>query len=225
MKFIFIFLFLPFIAGSFTACNYTRLKQLENVPNFGPLEPNEKLTLMNYEYISSRILQPKCASCHGTSGDINLENYGNVIAHLGGVQKSVFQEQTMPKRGTLSLEEKRLLWNWIALGAPKTSTMLPPDPEPLLATYDSIDRQIFQTRCVTCHNPQDSGKRILLDRVSLMESPLELVIPGNSDESGLVISVEREGDKRMPPAKDGYSPLKSEEKAVIREWINAGAKN
>jgi hypothetical protein len=29
----------------------------------------------------------------------------------------------------------------------------------------------------------------------------------------------------MPPPEDGYTPLSSEEVQIIKEWINAGAKD
>ena len=64
-----------------------------------------------------------------------------------------------------------------------------------------------------------------MDKDSLMNSPLELVLPGNADESGLVLSVERSDKKRMPPAEDGYSALKDAEKTAIRLWITNGAKD
>lgn len=219
-------LFLLVVTVIFDGCNYTRLKDVGNGDGqaFGNLDPQEKLTMMNYQFISSRILEPKCTSCHGTSGRINLETYDSVVSHLNVIKKSVFQEQTMPKRGALTNDEKRLLWNWISLGAPRESDA-PPPPEldPLVPTYESINKHIFQTRCIDCHNPTGSGKRILMDKESLLNSPLELIIPGNSDESGLVIALERSDDKRMPPAKDGYSELTDEEKLAIRRWIDSGA--
>ncbi len=191
---------------------------------FGTVAPEEKMTMMNYSFISSRILEPKCTSCHGTAGNINLESYEAVILHLKGIKKSVFQERTMPKKGALTAEEKRLLWGWIEMGAPRESASLPPEElEPLISTFDSINKHILQTRCLDCHNPTGTGKRILLDKESLLNSPLELIVPGNADESGLIIALERSDEKRMPPAEDGYSELKEEEIRIIRRWIDNGA--
>lgn len=213
------------VAGPLVACNYTRLKEPADGENisFGDLKPDEKASMMNFSFISSRILQPKCTSCHGTSGNVNLETYDAVRSHLAGIKKSVFIERTMPKRGALTLEEKRLLWNWIELGAPSQSEEPPPPDEPLLATYESIRSHIFEPKCMTCHNPTGTGKRVSLDKEGLLNSPLELVLPGNADESGLIIALERIDDKRMPPAKEGYAALKPEVIQVIREWINNGA--
>lgn len=95
--------------------------------------------------------------------------------------------------------------------------------KPLVATFESINENIFQKKCQSCHNPAGEGRRVLLDYVSLMTSPLELVIPGNADESGLILALEREDEKRMPPAEDGYAPLPVGDIFIIRQWIDNGA--
>lgn len=97
--------------------------------------------------------------------------------------------------------------------------------EPILPTYESINKNVFMVSCKDCHNPAGSGKRILFDKLSLLNSPLELVIPGDPDESGLVVALERLDGKRMPPAKEGYTALKDEQKLAIRQWIENGAKD
>jgi mono/diheme cytochrome c family protein len=213
------------IAGGLISCNYTRLKEPQGSENqnFGDLKPDEKLSMMNYVFINSRILQPKCVSCHGSSGDVNIESYDSIKSNLSKIQEAVFVTETMPKRGALTSEEKRLLWNWIRMGAPRESAEPPPEEEPMIATYESIRSHIIEPKCVTCHNPTGPGNKIPLDRQALLDSPLELVLPGNADESGLIIALERKDDKRMPPAKEGYSALKPEQIQIIREWINNGA--
>jgi len=114
-----------------------------------------------------------------------------------------------------------LLWTWIEMGAPEKAPGEGPGtpPEPLEPTYASLYQNVFKPKCVTCHSPGNTGSRIPLTEEGLLNSPLELIIPGNPDESGLVVAVERNDDKRMPPAKEGYSKLKDEEKAAIRAWI------
>lgn len=212
-------------AGLLASCNYTRLKDApESTQNFGELSFEEKATMMNFQFINSKILEPKCVSCHGTSGNISLESYQLVKAQLSEIQASVFVEQTMPKRGSLTMEEKRLLWNWIKIGAPLESSETPPPEEPLIATYDSIRTHVFESKCLTCHNPSGTGNKIPLDKEFLLNSPLELVLPENPDESGLIIALERKDNKRMPPEKEGYSALKPEVVQVIRDWITNGAK-
>lgn len=131
-----------------------------------------------------------------------------------------------------------------------------PDIPKLEPTFSSIRDRIFNVRCGSCHNPTSDEcrtvktfpfKRIHGDEhapnqskgscnIELSnynellngeeETRKELVLPGNADESQLVISIERtDGKDQMPPPEEGYSPLSTEEIKTIRDWINAGALN
>ena len=219
------FLILFLAAGCLSSCNYTTLKQPgeAGAQSYGNLLPAEKASLMNYAFISSRIFQPKCVSCHRTGEKVNLETYEGVRSQLAAINRAVFVDQVMPKRGELTSDERRLLGNWLLLGGPLESPNPPPPVEPLIATYDSIRQHIFEPICLDCHNPTGTGKRIMLDRQSLLDSPLVLIDVTNVDESGLLIALERSDDKRMPLAKEGYSALSPDEIKVIREWIANGA--
>jgi uncharacterized membrane protein len=222
----FSFVFIAIVASTLSACNYTRMKSGGNGANdsFGTLDPSEKAASMNFSYINENIIKPRCVSCHGNSGGVNLESYENILSHMHVIHQSVFIDNTMPKRGTLSDSERRLLWHWLDMGCPKESPgSTPPPVDELKPTFDSINAHIFQVRCVTCHSPGNAGKRVLLDKQSLLNSPLDLVLPGNADESGLVVAVERADEKRMPPAKEGYGPISDQEKKAIRTWIANGA--
>lgn len=211
----------------FFGCNYTKIKETPTDQNTQFSLPREKLTSLSYSLINQKVFQPKCVSCHGNAGNINLETYASVLQNITLIKKSVFTEKTMPKKGFLTDEEKSFLWNWLQLGAPEQAQngSIAPSIEPLVPTFESINKNIFQVTCKDCHNSTGTGKRILLDKESLLNSPLELVLPENPDESGLIISLERRDDKRMPPAKEGYSALKNEAKQVIRKWIENGAKD
>lgn len=219
-----------FIFGlSLFGCNYTKLKGSEVDANQTFGLPAEKISELSYGVLAQKVFIPKCISCHGGSGNINLESYGEVVRNLSLIKKVVFIEKTMPKNGSLTNEELSYLWNWIKIGGPDQpqngNTNPPVDPDPIIATYESINKHVFQVSCKDCHNPTGPGKRISLDKESLLNSPLELIIPGNSDESGLIIALERIDNKRMPPAKEGYTALNSETKATIRKWIESGAKD
>ncbi len=226
-SFVWFFLLLTF---STLGCNYAKVKKASENEQNGNLQfklPQEKLSELSFSLIYQKVIGPKCVACHGQSGNINLETYTEVFKNLNSIKKVVFVEQTMPKRGSLSDEEKSYLWSWIDMGGPEQSRNgnAVPDLEPITPTFESIDKNVFQTSCKECHNSTGTGKRILLDKKSLLDSPLELIIPGNSDESGLVIALERIDDKRMPPAKEGYSALNEKVKAAIRMWIDNGAKD
>jgi hypothetical protein len=219
-----VFIFLIF---GMLGCNYSKIKALpiDEVQKFSL--PEEKISELSYSLLNQKVFLPKCISCHSSSDDVSLETYPEIIKNLASIKRAVFDERKMPKRGSLSDEELSYLWNWIQIGAPEQAQNghTEPTPELILPTYDSINKNVFQTSCKDCHNPAGSGKRILFDRDSLLNSPLELVIPNNPDESGLVLAIERTDSKRMPPAKEGYSALKDDAKIAIRKWIESGAKD
>lgn len=210
-------------------CNYSKIKNQSADENQQFSLPAEKVSELSYAILAQKVFTPKCVSCHGTSGNISLENYSDITRYKDLIKKSVFIERTMPKRGGLSNEELSYLWNWLNMEAPEfpqSGVINPPiEEEPLIATFASIDKHVFQVSCKDCHNPTGTGKRVGLDKESLLNSPLELIIPENPDESGLVIAIERDDSKRMPPEKEGYSALKEETKAIIRKWIENGAKD
>lgn len=223
------FLILIIFSLSMVGCYYSAVNYTKDDENQKYNLPTEKISELSYAVLAQKIFIPKCVSCHGTSGNISLENYGDITRYKDLIKKSVFVEKTMPKRGKLSDEELAYLWNWIKMDIPEfpqSGVNEPPvEAEPLIATFASIDKNVFQVSCKDCHNPTGTGKRVALDKESLINSPLELVIPGNPDESGMIISFERSDDKRMPPSKEGYAALSDQAIAVIRKWIENGAKD
>ena len=214
-----------FLILLFSGCRYSRvvLSNSEDLNKQMNMSSEEKLKL-SYNVLNQKVFFPKCVSCHGESGGVNLESYSEILKSLDLVKQSVFFTQSMPKNNFLTQDEKRLLWNWIDMDAPQQAQdpiSEPPWPEPIQANYESINKNIFIPKCNSCHSTGNTGGRILLTKEDLLNSPMELVLPGNPDESGLVIAVERDDKKRMPPEKDGYAGLKDEEKIAIRKWIEA----
>lgn len=95
--------------------------------------------------------------------------------------------------------------------------------EAVLPTFESLKDNILDRRCTQCHSAAGSARHIPLDTIdALVSSPRELAIPGNADDSGLVLAVERTDQKRMPPP-DVDSALAIDEIAAIRLWIQNGA--
>jgi mono/diheme cytochrome c family protein len=189
--------------------------------------PAEQKAQLSFSFIQQNIIIPKCISCHGSAGNVNLESYQNLIGNLAKIKMAVFVKHTMPKDRSITRGELAALWNWIELGGPENSQNGQVEPElpPLAPTYDSIRKNIFQVRCFTCHSKGHPAERVSLNKENLLNSPLELAIPGNPDESGLVLALERLDKKRMPPEKEGYSRLKEDSLKIIRQWIANGAKD
>jgi Protein of unknown function (DUF1553)/Protein of unknown function (DUF1549)/Planctomycete cytochrome C len=82
---------------------------------------------------------------------------------------------------------------------------------------------LLKARCLKCHSPlKAKGKLNLSSPRSLARggSSGPVVVPGNLDESTLWDLVSND---EMPPKPEG--PLSADEKALLRRWIEQGAKN
>ena len=179
-----------------------------------------------YAKVQAQVFTPHCVACHGTSGNVNLESYEAIKADLDRIYQAAIVERSMPKGGNLDQESYDLLAEWIKAGAPLDSpTPEPsPSPDPLLPLFSSIKSHIIDVRCVACHNPTGEGKNVPMQTLGdLLNSPRDLVLPGDPDDSGLVIAIMRTDAKRMPPPKTG-GPLTDTEISTIRQWIQDGAK-
>ena len=82
-------------------------------------------------------------------------------------------------------------------------------------------RPILQDRCFACHGALAQKSKLRVDNVAnLLEA--EAVVPGKSASSPLIARVSSADDAtRMPP--EGH-PLKPEQIAKLKEWIDRGAK-
>jgi WD40 repeat protein len=94
--------------------------------------------------------------------------------------------------------------------------------------YSSVEA-IFVERCVECHESQEpEGKLVLESFAALMKGGESgaVIIPGKSAESllvKLIEGIEKDGKRKiMPPGK--REKLKTNEIALIRAWIDAGAR-
>ena len=93
-----------------------------------------------------------------------------------------------------------------------------------------IHSGIFIASClIGCHDGTRRGGLELSSWSTLMEGGEngDVVIPGNAEESRLVISVEGGSKIGIPvaPMPEGLSPLSLTEIRIIKEWIDQGAKN
>ena len=91
-------------------------------------------------------------------------------------------------------------------------------------------RPIFAENCYLCHGPdkssREAGLRLDLRDIatSEAESGMTAIVPGNPDESELILRVSAEEDfMAMPPEGHGER-LSDEQIALLRKWIEEGAK-
>lgn len=190
-------------------------------PQEGFLLPSD-LSSISYQMVSEKVLSTRCISCHGNSGGVNLESYASVKQHLGAIERTALITKTMPKNGSLNSSELALLSAWIKAGAPE-NPQAPIPEEPLKANFDSIKKKIIDRRCIACHSLEGKASGVPLTSLKeILDSPREIVIPYNPDESGLILATERMDGKRMPPPETG-NPLSQDEISILRQWIEIGA--
>lgn len=216
----------------FGGCSYRIEKNTSDLNSI--IVSRESMDSVSYQEVKNKVFLPKCISCHGNSGGVNLDNYASARSHLEQIAKSSLITKTMPKAGNepLAAGEYLLLAAWVKAGGPETplngSDTPPPAPvEVLKPEFGSIKKLIIDRKCLSCHKPDGKASRVPLNTPQeMIDSPLEVVIPGNADESGLILSLDWENStKPMPPKESGISQVSPEEIQTIKEWINKGAKD
>ena len=208
----------------FTACSY-RIDKLGGLN--GLSRPTaEAISRVSYGDVA-RIFQTRCTMCHGRGSSINLESLDGAKGAIGRIYQSTLVTRRMPKspQPPLSRAELMTIYAWVEAGGPDrplgggSGTILPPLP-PLVPTFDSIKASILDRKCISCHRVGGSVPRMPLVTIKdLINSPDEIVIVGDPDQSGLVISLLPGARKFMPPKDSGFAPVSPEEIDVIRKWI------
>jgi uncharacterized membrane protein len=219
-------LFILFV-GSLAACSY-RVEKDEDTR--GVIRPSAELVAkVSFADVYRTVLQPKCISCHGTSGGVSLETYASTKNFLGKIHDTVLIQRRMPLApvAPLTREELELVAAWVEAGGPEFplngDPVEPPPADPVLQpNFPSIKELIVDRKCLQCHTPGKEAGRIPLTKLDeFINSPLEIVIPGNAEESGFVLVLLENARKRMPPPETGMAPVSPQEIEVIKEWINS----
>src|SRR6266700_8043324 len=117
-----------------------------------------------------------------------------------------------------------------AIAADKTVDVskLPPPADKEEVTYAADIRKIFEKTCFKCHGPEKQKAKLRLDSLEAALKGSEngkVIEAGNSGRSVLVHNIGRIGDEDdwMPPVDKG-DPLSKDQVALIRAWIDQGAK-
>ncbi|MDC0049378.1 DUF1553 domain-containing protein [Verrucomicrobia bacterium] len=87
--------------------------------------------------------------------------------------------------------------------------------------YDQV-KSLLAAKCYSCHGALKQKAKLRLDTRDLMLKG-EVIVPGQATKSLLIERVEDMGEDRMPPLEDGAA-LNPEEIALLRRWIDSGAK-
>src|ERR1051325_6945161 len=105
---------------------------------------------------------------------------------------------------------------------------LPPAATKQGVTYDKDIKPIFEKTCFKCHGPEKQKAKLRVDSLAAVTKGGEngkVLSVGKSEKSRLVHSVARilDEDENMPPEGKG-DPLTKDQVALIRAWIDQGAK-
>ena len=89
---------------------------------------------------------------------------------------------------------------------------------------------VFKKSCIACHNETKAKAKLNLENVSLMMKGSdngEVIIPGNADESLVFLQASHQEEDFMPPPKNKSNApnLSPEELALLKLWIDQGAKD
>src|SRR5262245_57255108 len=105
---------------------------------------------------------------------------------------------------------------------------LPPAADKKGVTYDKDIKPIFEKSCFKCHGSEKQKGKLRLDSRAAAIKGGENgpdIVPGSGEKSPLLHNVARIGDEddAMPPEGKG-DPLTKDQVALIRAWIDQGAK-
>src|SRR5213594_2759707 len=96
--------------------------------------------------------------------------------------------------------------------------------------YSAVEA-IFTEHCLDCHGSTEPEGKLIMESHELLMKGGEsgaVIVPGKSEESLLVRMiegrVEKDGKKLIMPPGKKREKLKPEQIALIRAWIDAGAK-
>lgn len=206
-------------AVGLVSCEEKHLRNLRAKDIDPPIEMVNKVSYKDIE----PLFRTRCVACHGTAAVLNLETYQNAKNALSKIQQVVIDERRMPKPPFRAFARDELLTiaAWIESGGREAPSV---EPDPLSPDFASIKKHILEVRCLVCHSEGGNAARVPLEtREDLINSPLEIVVPGKADESGIILVVAPGARKPMPPTETGMSPVTASEIEILQEWINKGA--
>ena len=103
-----------------------------------------------------------------------------------------------------------------------------PAPSPQKdVTFAKDIKPIFEKACFKCHGEEKQKAKLRVDSVEAIKKGSEngeVIVVGKSDKSSLVHSVAGLVEDMMMPPEDKGDPLTKDQIALLRAWIDQGAK-
>ena len=104
---------------------------------------------------------------------------------------------------------------------------LPPPSSQKDVTFAKDIKPIFEKSCFNCHGEEKQKAKLRVDSVEAIKKGSregEIIVAGDSAKSRLVHSVAGLIEDMMMPPEDKGDPLTQEQIALLRAWIDQGAK-
>lgn len=112
----------------------TPVEPIDTPPPTVPLPPTEPPTptdpppqdtpfSLDWATVNTLVIEPSCLGCHSepsNRGGVNLESYKATFDEIKDVEETI-RDGSMPRRSTLTPEQKKLILDWIEAGAPEFS--------------------------------------------------------------------------------------------------------
>lgn len=193
------------------------------------------------------ILESACTHCHGADkdkGDFRLHTLedlkkgndnGPGLVPGDPAKSSLYTTLILPadddmvmppaKEGLLDKSQIEVIKAWIEQGADwPAGTVL--EVKPRIDFVKNV-QPILEQNCVSCHNPEkDKGGWILSSKKEAFETGDNApnIVAFDAAKSALytLTALAEDDDDLMPPAKSG-GPLKKDEIAILKSWIEQGA--
>jgi hypothetical protein len=108
-----------------------------------------------------------------------------------------------------------------------TCALYADDPAAAAPSFTKQIKPFLAKYCMECHNQDDAESEFVVETYETFVqggTRGALLVPGKPDESRLVNLLEGKAKPVMPPKKAAHKPT-SDEIAMVRAWVAAGAKN
>src|SRR5215470_7256393 len=110
--------------------------------------------------------------------------------------------------------------------APRSRAGVAPAPK---LSFNQRIQPILSENCYPCHGPDPGARKakLRLDRAEFAYAPHDksgpAIVPGRPEQSPLVRKIEAKKAKDRMPPPEAHKTLKSEQIALLREWVKQGA--
>jgi hypothetical protein len=129
------------------------------------------------------------------------------------------------RRRLLSHVASSIVLATVSLSAAEHLSAAEPAGDTGAVSYSEQIKPLLAGRCWACHGPDAAQRQADLELHVRDKAIREAIVPGQADASPLVERITTaDPDLRMPPADSKKPPLTAAEVALIKRWIDEGAR-